>query len=402
MQVFKYIVRSSSGERKEGIRQAASSSDVINWLREQKFVPISVEEISAGPRKRKRKPHRKGVKSSDLSAVCWQLTTMLEGGVPVTTALGTIAEDIENPQLQQIMKEVLAKVEKGEPFSAGISEYPRVFNKLTVAMILAGETSGNLPDAFRRLAEYFEGKDKLGKKVKGAIAYPIFVLVFIIVMVIFIMAFIIPRFKLIFDQLGGKLPAFTQGFMNVYDAIRHNAVYIIGTFTVLIISIVLVYTKTQKGHYLFSRIFLAFPLIGKVISQAFVATFCRTMSALLASGVSVLEVFNILSTMSNNDVIKTAVVQTKEHLVAGSNISLSMVTAGFFPNMVVKMVQIGEESGSLPAMLERTADYYERKVDSTVTTLLNLLEPIMIVTVGAIVLVVVIALYLPIFSMGKT
>jgi type IV pilus assembly protein PilC len=216
------------------------------------------------------------------------------------------------------------------------------------------------------------------------------------------MAFIIPRFKLIFDQLGGKLPAFTQGFMNVYDAIRHNAVYIIGTFAVLIISIVLVYTKTQKGHYLFSRIFLAFPLIGKVISQAFVATFCRTMSALLASGVSVLEVFNILSTMSNNDVIKTAVVQTKEHLVAGSNISLSMVTAGFFPNMVVKMVQIGEESGSLPAMLDRTADYYERKVDSTVTTLLNLLEPIMIVTVGAIVLVVVIALYLPIFSMGKT
>ena len=401
MKIFKYIVRNSSGERKEGVKQAASSSDVLNWLREQKFIPISIEEMSAGPKERKRASPRKRVKSSDLSAICWQLTTMLEGGVPVTTALGTVTEDIDNLQLQQIMKEVLAKVEKGEPFSSGISEYPKVFNKLTVAMILAGETSGNLPDALRRLAEYFDSRDKLGKKVKGAVAYPIFVLVFIVLMVVFIMTFIIPRFKLIFDQLGGKLPAFTQGFMNVYDAIRHNAVYIIGTLVVLIISMVLVYTKTKKGHYLFSRTFLAFPLIGKVISHAFVATFCRTMSALLASGVSVLEVFNILSTMNNNDIIKSAVVHTKENIVEGSNISLSMVTTGFFPNMVVKMVQIGEESGSLPKMLDRTADYYERKVDATVTTLLSLLEPIMIVAVGAIVLVVVLALYMPIFTMAK-
>jgi type IV pilus assembly protein PilC len=215
------------------------------------------------------------------------------------------------------------------------------------------------------------------------------------------MTFIIPRFKLIFEQFGGELPAFTRGFMGVYDVIRHNVVYIIGTLGFLVTSMVLVYTKTPKGHYLFSRTFLALPLIGKVINNAFVATFCRTMSALLASGVSVLEVFNILSTMTNNDIIKSAVVHTKENIVGGSNISLSMVAAGFFPNMVVKMIQIGEQSGSLPKMLDRTADYYERKVDATVTTLLNLLEPIMIVTVGAIVLTVVLALYLPVFSMGK-
>jgi type IV pilus assembly protein PilC len=300
------------------------------------------------------------------------------------------------------MRDVLAKVEKGEPFSSGLSEYPKVFNKLTVAIILAGETSGNLPDALKRLAEYFDGRDKLGKKVKGALAYPIFMMMFIVLMVVAIMTFIIPRFKVIFDQLGGELPAFTRGFMGIYDAIRCNAVYIIGTLGFLATSMVLVYTKTKKGHYLFSRTFLTIPLIGKVISSTFVTTFCKTMSALLASGVSVLEVFNILSTMTNNDIIKSAVVHTKERIVEGSNISLSMVAAGFFPNMVVKMVQIGEESGSLPKMLDRTADYYERKVDALVTTLLSLLEPIMIVVVGAIVLVVVLALYLPIFSMGKT
>jgi type IV pilus assembly protein PilC len=402
MNNYRYIVRTSSGERKEGLKQAASSYDVLTQLREQGFIPISVDEVSIGAGESRRTFHRKRIKSSDLSAICWQLTTMLEGGVPITHALGIIAEDIENLRLQQIMKDVLAKVEKGESFSSGISRHPKIFNRLTTAIVLAGETNGKLPEALKRLAEYFDRRDKLSKKVKGAVAYPAFVLVFVVLIVVFIMTFVIPRFRVIFDQLGGHLPAFTRAFMRVYGIICHDIGYIIGALVFLIISGVLVYTKTQKGHYLFSKASLAFPLIGKVISHAFVAMFCRTMSALLASGVSVLEVFNILSTMSNNDIIKSAVVHTKERIVAGSNISLSMVAAGFFPNMVVKMTQIGEESGSLPTMLDRTADYYERKVDATLTVLLGLLEPIMILSVGAIVLVVVLALYMPIFSMGKT
>lgn len=402
MKGYKFVVRDSSGQRKEGLKQAASSSDVLNWLREQALVPIAVDEISAKGGDNRQKLHRKRVKSADLSAICWQLATMLESGVPIATALITIAEDIENLRLQQIMRDILERVKKGETFSSGISEYPGIFNKLAVAIILAGESSGNLEKALQRLAEYFSNRDKLGRKVKGAIAYPAFMLVFIVLIVVFIMTFIIPRFKLIFEQLGGQLPAFTRAFMGIYDAICHNVVYIIGVSALLTISGILIYTKTQKGHYLFSRMFLAFPLIGKIISHAFVAMFCKTMSALLASGVSVLEAFNILSTMSKNDIIKSAIVQSKKHIVEGSSIYLSMAAAGFFPNMVIKMMQVGEESGSLPMVLERTADYYERKVDSLLTALLSLLEPVMIVTVGAIVLVVVLALYMPIFSMGKS
>lgn len=402
MKNYSYVVRTPTGQRKEGLKQAAGEGDVLNWLREQSFVPISVSEITRGAKKERQPLHNKKIKSADLSAICWQLTTMLESGVPITTALSTIAEDIENPSLAQLMKDVLAKVERGETFSSGIADYPNVFNKLSVAILLAGETGGTLPDSLKRLAEYFGSRDKLSKKVKGAIAYPVFVLIFIIFLVTFIMTFVIPRFKVIFDQLGGKLPAFTQGFMNFYDFVRFHIIYIIGTIIAVIVSTVLVYRRTLKGHYFFSKVFLSFPLIGKIASFAFVSMFCRTMSALLTSGVSVLEVFNILSTMSNNDIIKTAIVQTKERIVEGSNISLSMATAGFFPNMVVKMIQIGEESGSLPIVLERTADYYERKMDSLLTVLLNLLEPIMIVSVGAVVLVVVFALYMPIFSLGKT
>jgi len=266
-------------------------------------------------------------------------------------------------------------------------------------MILAGETSGSLPAALRRVAEYFDNRDKLAKKVKGAMAYPAVVFIFIILIVTFIMTFIIPRFQVIFEQFGSDLPAFTKGFMHVYDTLRYNIVYIIGFLLLLIVSGVLA-SKTKKGHYVLCRIALAFPLIGKILSQAFIVMFCKTMATLLAAGVSVLEVFDILSEMTNNDIIKDAIVRTRERIVEGSNVSFGLATSGFFPNMVVKMIQVGEESGSLSKVLDRTADYYERKVDSTITTVMGMLEPIMIVTVGGIVLVVVLALYLPIFSMS--
>ncbi len=402
MKSYKYIARDASGQRKQGFKQAACSNDVLAWLREQGFTPVSVNETSKNVKKTQRASRRKRVKSADLGALCWQLTTMVEGGIPITTALETISEDIENSQLREVLQQVLEKMHQGEPFSDSISEFPKVFNRLSCAMILAGETGGNMPEALRRLAVYFDNRDKLGKKVKGAMAYPVFVLGFIILIVIFIMAFIIPRFRVIFDQIKGGLPAFTQAFMGFYDMVRYNLVYIIGSISALVIFAVLAHTRTKKGHYIFSKIALTLPLLGKISSQAFVATFCRTMSTLIAAGVSVLEVFDILSVMTNNDIIKAAIMRTREQIVEGSNISSSLAASGFFPNMVVKMIQVGEESGSLSKVLDRTSDYYERKVDATITTVMGLLEPIMIVTVGGIVLVVVLALYLPIFSMSDT
>ncbi|MHC4157590.1 MAG: type II secretion system F family protein [Planctomycetota bacterium] len=400
MKNYKYIARDSSGQRKEGFREALSSNDVLAWLREQGLIPVSVNEMSLATKQAGRKTRRrKRIKSIDLSTLCWQLTTMVEGGIPVTAALETISEDIENSQLQQVLQQIVEKMHKGEPFSDSISQYPKIFNRLSCAMLLAGETSGNFPEALRRLAEYYDSRDKLARKVKGAMAYPIFVLGFIVLIVTFIMAFIIPRFRNIFDQFGGKLPAFTQAFMSFYDGVRYNLPYIIGFIFISVAFCMLSYTKTKKGHYIFSKIALSLPLLGKVFSQAFITTFCRTMATLVSSGVSVLEVLDILTGMTNNDIIKTAIIQTREQIVGGANISFSMASAGFFPNMVVKMIEVGEQSGSLPKVLERTSNYYERKVDSIITTVLSLLEPIMIITVGGIVLVVVLALYLPIFSM---
>lgn len=402
MKSYGYVARNSAGKQKKGLMQANSSSEVLDGLRAQGLTAISVREMSkskGASKKRRPKGRRKRIKSADLAALCWQLSTMLEGGIPITTALEIIGDDTDNLQLQTILQQISEKVKKGEPVSECVAAFPKVFNKLCCAMVLAGETSGNLASAIGKLATYFDNRDKLAKKVKGAMAYPIFVLSFIIVIVIFIMAFIVPRFKKIFDQIGGTLPAFTRGFMGFYDLLRYNVLYIIGLVIFLIVLTSIV-SKTKKGHYFFSRMALAMPLFGKVLSQAFVATFCKTTSTLLAAGVSVLDAFNILTGMTDNDVIKSAIVQTRESIVGGSSISSSLAEAGFFPNMVVKMIQVGEESGSMPEVLEKTSEHYERKVDSTVTTLLSLLEPVMIISVGAIVSVVVIALYLPIFTMS--
>jgi type IV pilus assembly protein PilC len=399
MKSYKYVARDSNGKQKKGLVQAASSNDVLSYLQEQGFTPISVNEVYKDAPKKKRAVKSRKIKSADLAALCWQLATMVEGGIPITIALDTIAEDSEKSSLEPVLRTISEKVKKGESFSDGLAEFPKVFNRLSRALILAGETGGNLGEALGQLAQYFDSRDRLAKKIKGATAYPIFVMCFITLIIIFIMAFIVPRFKSIFDSLGGELPAFTRAFMGFYDILRYNIIYIIGFLFVFIISCV-IFHKTKKGHLFFSKLVLRLPLLGKVFAQAFIATFCNTMSTLMCAGVSVLEVFDVLSGMTANDIIKSAIDQARENIVEGSNISSSMSTTGFFPNMVVKMIQVGEESGSLPRVLEKTSEHYERKVDTTVTTLTSLLEPIMIVSVGAVVSIVVIALYLPIFSMS--
>jgi type IV pilus assembly protein PilC len=396
------MARDLSGVKKQGIRQADSSNDVLTYLREQGCIPVSVEELTeqTADAVKKQKSRRRRIKSADLATFCWQFSTMIEGGIGITTALETIAEDMENAYLRQVIQIISERINKGDTLLGGISHFPRVFNRLARAVIMAGETGGNLAASMRRLAEYYENRDKLLKKVRSATAYPIFVLCFISLILIVIMTFIIPRFRSIFDQLGGKLPGFTRAFMGFYDCIWHNILYFIGLIVLIIIFAVLSYTKTRKGHRFFSIIYLRLPLLGKVFSYAFVSMFCRTMATLLAAGVSVLEVFDILSEMTHNDIIKGAVDKTRNNIIEGRGISASMSLSSFFPNMVVKMTQVGEESGSMAGVLDKTADYYERKVEATLATIMSLIEPIMIVTIGAIVLCVVLALYLPIFTMS--
>lgn len=398
MKEFKYTVRDEAGLRHEGTRRAVCQHDVLMWARDNNFVPITVEELGLTKRKRKRRKHGR-VSSVHIANFCWQLATMMEGGISITESLDTIADDMENVRFARIIRNLGEGIKGGESFSDRVAEYPEVFDKLFYGMVLAGESSGSMPMVLRRLADYYDNRDKLIKKVRGAMIYPIFVVGFVFVIITVMAVFIIPQFRTIFDTIKGDMPVFTEVFLAVYDAIMSNMLYFLPGLAVCFMILVW-YCRTKRGHERLGRFTLSLPVFGKIILQAFMALFCRTTAALLDAGVSVLDAFDILGAMSKNDVIKHAIFGAKEGVIKGSSISFSLAAAKIFPNLVLKMVRVGEQAGSLPEVLDRTADYYERKVEALIDTMTKMLEPALIIIVGGIVLVVVIALYLPIFYLS--
>jgi len=400
MASYTYIARDATGTRKEGLVHAESSHEALEHLHQRGLTPTSIGETHTKmPNSRRRRERRGRTGPAELAALCWQLSTMLEGGIAITTALEIVAEDTTNPQLKFMLHRAFANVSEGRPLSAAFKAFPQIFPRLAIAIIMAGETSGNLGHALHTLAEYFENKDKLAKRIRGALAYPVFVVGMINVIILAIMVFVVPRFRRIFDQLGGELPGFTRTFMRLHEMACHNALYLI-MLVAAVIALLVLLSRTKRGHAILSRLVLRIPLFGRLVSEVFVATFCTTMATLLEAGVPVLDVFDILRNMTGNDVMGSAIAKAKKHLTDGSNIAASLASAGFFPNMVVKMTQVGEESGSLSPILRKTSEHYERKISATIDAAIGLLEPALIVTIGIIVLVAIIALYLPVFSIS--
>lgn len=399
MATFEYVAWDAAGSCKQGVKTADSEESILSLLREESLTPVSVTEIAIEERQERGFIPGKRIKSQDLAAFCWQLGTMIGGGLPITTAIMTIASEMPNKSLEQVCKDIAARLEHGQTLTEAVTLYEKVFGRLGCAMIMAGESSGSLTHAMGRLAEYYENRDKLVRKVRGAMAYPLFVMGFIVVIVAVMMTLIIPRFTQMFEELGDKLPAFTRGFMAVYNALMSNLPLILVALALAVVGLV-VFSKTRNGHRAISAFVLKIPVFGKIVQMAFVATFCKTLGTLISSGVSVVDAFTILSGMSSNDSLTQCVLDTRDRLIKGVSIAGSMEAVGLFPGVAVKMVHIGEESGSLASVLEKTSEYYARKVELLIGSLLGLLEPILIVSVGAIVLVVLLAMYMPIFSMS--
>lgn len=397
MKIYEYTAWDSQGCCREGTRQANSQEEILAALRDESLTPVTVQERLSESAQQVATQRGRHVKSQDLASFCWQLGIMMSGGLPITTAMETIASEVTNPYFQHILRNMSERVQQGQPISEIAKDYPKVFGKMACAMLQAGETGGTLTTCLQRMAVYYENRDKLIRKVRGALAYPIFVVVFIVGIIITMMTLIIPRFMVLFEQFHGKLPAFTRYFMAGYSFLMHNAIYILLGQTLLIVGLVL-FAKTRKGRSWFARFAIQAPLFGPIKKMAFVAQFCGTLSTLLSSGVSVMDAFQILAGLSNNELLRDGVTQTRDRIVEGMTISKSMESVGFFPGVAVKMTQIGEQSGSLVPVLEKTAEYYEKKVEGLVSIMTGLMEPILIVVVGGIVLIVVLAMYLPVFS----
>ena len=401
MITYKYVARDDSGGLKEGYTEAYSEADVLSWLRDQSCTPVTIQVISGGSKSKANISGRLRISSAELAAVFWQLNAMVEGGITIVESLEGIAEDLDNVRFRKILLKILENIEKGGSVSGSLAEFPTVFNKLVCSLILAGETGGNIAAAFHRAAVYYTERDRIARKVKKAVAYPAFVLGFVVLVVIALMTLVIPKFKDIFESFGqGQLPAFTQAFMGVYDIFAAFWYFILGGLALGIVLIIVLYRNSNTVHRMFSRLFLRLPLFGNLLRYAFLATFCKTMSNLLRAGVPVLEAFEIMIETNNNDIITEKLHQARDGIISGMSIVSSMSATKFFPNMTLKMIKAGEDSGSLWKTLDRTADYYEEKVDASIAMMTSLLEPMMIIFVGGIVMVVVLALYLPIFQLS--
>ncbi len=394
---FAYVAKDANGRSVQGTRAADSEMSLVSLLRKENLVVISV--ASAATRSKKVRSRRGKVKIKDLSILCRQLSTMLEAGLPVLESIEGIGDQIDNDTLAEVLGIITEDIRAGSTLSQAFARHDRMFSILFVAMVRAGEESGALPGVLGRLADYLEARDALAGKIKSASAYPAFIAGFFVVAVAGIMLFLIPQFEGIFESFDLELPNLTKFLIATSRFIGRNLVWellltIGGGFAFL------KWRATPGGKRKLDEIILRTPVFGKLMLKASVARFSSTLGTLLENGVTVIAALEIVGETSGNSVIREAVEGVSLGVVNGSTISEQLAESRVFPKMVVSMVAAGESSGNLPQMLSKVSDFYSREVDAAISGLTSMIEPALIVGLGAIVTVVVLAIYLPIFQMA--
>jgi type IV pilus assembly protein PilC len=395
MPEFIFTAKSLDGKTVQGTRFADSEMSLVSDLRKEKLVVVA---IAPAPIKSKRTKKGKKVKTKDLAIFCRQIGAMLGAGLPVLESIQSIADQSDHVTMTKVLREIASDVEAGSTLCAAFGKHQKIFSKLFTSMIRAGEESGALPNVLQRLGDYLEAKDALAGKIRSASAYPAFIAGFFIMAVAGIMLFLIPQFESIFESFDLELPALTKFLMATSRFVGHYLIYEI-VATGVGVYLFLKWHKTAAGKAKVDAWLLKAPIFGKLILKAAVARFSR-LGTLMDNGVAVVQALEIVGETSGNAVIKHAVDSVSRGVVNGSTISERLEETHVFPKMVVSMVAAGEGSGNLPEMLGKISDFYSREVDAAISGLTSMIEPILIVGLGAIVTVVVLAIYMPIFKMA--
>jgi len=375
---------------------------VRQQLRDQGLSPLSVTEArerdqrgggtAIGP--------RRGISGADLALFSRQLATLVQSGMPVEEALRAIARYSEKARLQKLVLAVRARVVEGHSLAAGFAEFPRTFPEIYVATVRAGEQSGRLGGVLERLADYTEERQDTRGSVTAALAYPIILTVAALAIVIALLAYVVPQVVGVFDTLDAELPLLTQGLLALSGFLRDW-----GPLTLLIlIGAVIGFRlalRNARFRYRFHALMLRVPVIGGLLRDADTGRFARTLSILASSGVPVLEALSIASTVIGNRPLRHAVERAAAQVREGAALSRSLETSGRFPPMFLHLIAIGEESGQLDSMLHRAADYQERATKTTISLLVNIFEPVLILVMGVVVLLIVLAILLPIFELNQ-
>lgn len=386
-----------NGETRKGTMEAETPELVQSRLRAQQLNPVKV----------KKKPKEfhinigKPVSEKELVIFTRQFATMIDAGLPLVQCLEILSGQGENKQFRKIQKDIKAYVEQGGTFSEGLRKHPKVFDDLYVNLVAAGEMGGILDTILQRLSVYIEKRVKLKRQVKGAMVYPTAVLCVAIAVIVVMLTWVIPAFQGMFAEFGGEdnLPGLTKFVISLSEWFLGNAHWIVLTTIVIVGSVSYSY-RTKGGKRFWHKLFLTMPVIGPVIRKIAVARFTRTLGTLLGSGVPILDSMNIVGRASGNVIVEEAIQTTADRIREGRTMSEPLSETKVFPDMVVQMIGVGEQTGALDNMLNKIADFYEDEVDVAVAALTSLLEPMMMVVIGGIVGVILIAMYMPIFEIA--
>jgi type IV pilus assembly protein PilC len=401
MTTFTYKVRDGAGKIITSSMEADEMKQVRDALREKNLFIVQISPPKSGLNAEIKIPGL-GDGTPSLKAVSLfsrQLATMIDAGLPLVQSLAILGKQVEDAGMRKILKTVRTDVEGGVPFSDAIAKFPKVFSRLFLNLVRAGEISGTLDTVLDRVAIFQEKELALRGKIRSALTYPVIVLVFALGITYFLLTTIVPQFGTILTQLGGELPFITKMLLAI--SVFLQSWWGGGIMLVSIVGSVLAYNaynRTKQGRYNLDSFKLKIPIFGNLLSKAAMASFSRTFSLLLSSGVNIIETLEITKGTAGNAVIEEAIENAKNAVQQGEQISQPLGASPVFPPMVVSMIAIGEETGGLDAMLNKVADYYEREVDEAVDQLTAALEPLMIMFLGVIVGTIVAGMFLPMFS----
>jgi len=422
MPKFNYVALDARGQESVGVLDAPSSNDVIAHLRQSGYFPTSVVEegkaaVARAAKKKSPKavaarssaaPAKKGgivlfekktIKPKTLMIFTRQLATLIDAGLPLLRGLTVLAKQERDLVLKNTINLLADGVQGGSTFSESLAQHPRIFNKLYINMVKAGELGGVLELVLNRLAEFQEKAEKIKNKVVAAMFYPVVVIVIAMLILSFLLVFIVPKFQQIFhDMLGNRpLPAITQFVIDASNILKEQWYYVIGGIVVFTVGYK-IFAGSPTGRIVIDRVKLYMPLFGDLTRKSSISRFARTLGTLVTSGVPILQALNITRETAGNSVIADAITKVHDSVKEGESIVHPLEASGVFPPMVISMIDVGEETGQLPEMLLKIAEVYDDEVDNAVTGLTSLLEPIMIVILAVIVGTIVIALFMPLIS----
>lgn len=393
MAQYNYKAMDKNGKAKKGSIEAINLDKAKEKLKSEGLIVQDIKEQGAG-----KKGGGKKVKDKDLAVFCKQFSAVLNAGVTIISALEMMSEQLENKTLKRALQEAQSYVQKGGTLADAFKLNPKVFPPIMINMTAAGEMSGNLEICFDRLTTHFETANALHSKVKGAVTYPIVILIVVVAVVAVLLVGVIPQFSQMFDDLGSELPAATQMLVNLSNFLQHKW-YILVIIVAAIVFGLKAFGKTEPGSLMYAKIGIKFPLFGNLTIKSAAATFSRTMATLMASGISLIDAVEQVAKMIKNRIIREALLDAKTQIAKGVPLSKPLRDCGIFPPMLPQMTKIGEETGNIEDMMDKVADYYEMEVNDATDALTAAMEPLIIVIMGVVVGGIVMAIYSPMLSM---